>query len=103
MQDMFELRLEKGLFCQAYDKEPSLTKDNYLGEIFIPFSSEMRKSFVDKINNEDSMSLKSKSDKDKKLIDFIYRKPEWYPVLNHFIDIGNKCCGKVLMTFAIFR
>ena len=55
MQDMFELRLEKGLFCQAFDKEPSLSKDNYLGEIFIPFSSEMRRSFVEKINGEEEM------------------------------------------------
>lgn len=36
-------------------------------------------------------------------IDFLYQKPQWYPILNEKVDIGDPCFGHVLMGCAVFR
>ena len=74
------------MICKAFDKQTIV--DNYIGEFLVKFSSDMRRTFKDNYGKQ---------------VEFIYKKPEWLPVLNDFIDIGDKCFGKVLMTFALFR
>lgn len=36
-------------------------------------------------------------------INFIYQKPEWYPITNEKVDIGDPCFGHVLIGCAVFR
>lgn len=38
-----------------------------------------------------------------KKIDFLYQKPQWYPILNDNVDVGDPCFGHVLMGCAVFR
>lgn len=36
-------------------------------------------------------------------IEFIYQKPQWYPIINQKVDIGDPCFGHVLMGCALFK
>lgn len=43
-----------------------------------------------------------KSQKGEK-VDFLYRKPKWYYVVNPHVEVGRCVFGRVLMAVALFR
>lgn len=79
--------LEKALICNVFDVDPN-SRDNLIGNFMIKLSKNKRRRF---------------QGKEGRKVDFIYLKPQWYPILNDKVDIGDPCFGHVLMGCAVFR
>lgn len=87
LQDVLTTNITKGIVCEAYDHEES-GKHQFIGSFLLELSSQYLQTM--------------KSQKGEK-VDFLYRKPKWYYVVNPHVEIGRCVFGRVLMAVALFR
>lgn len=85
-EDFMTVDVEKALICNVYDVDYN-SRDNLIGNFMIKMSKKNRRRYQG-IN---------------KKFDFIYLKPQWQPIINQKVDIGDPCFGHILMGCAVFR
>jgi len=80
------INIEKALICNLYDIEEN-ARDNLIGNFMIKLSKIQKRRFKGY----------------RKKFDVLYQKPQWYPIINEKVDIGDPCFGHVLVGCAVFR